>query len=71
MPQPDKVTALAEADESTLPDDLKPYFQQCRDKLGLVPNVLRAWLIRPAKLRHFIHMYDELMVSLRREPPCP
>src|ERR1700710_280353 len=63
MPQPTHVTALADADESTLPDELKPYFQKCRDKLGFVPNVLRAWLIRPEKLRNFIRLYDELMLA--------
>ena len=63
MPQPTHVTALADADESTLPDDLRPYFQKCRDKLGFVPNVLRAWLLRPEKLRNFIRLYDELMLG--------
>ena len=63
MPQPNKVTALADADESTLPEDLRPYFQKCRDKLGFVPNVLRAWLLRPEKLRNFIKAYDELMLG--------
>jgi len=63
MPQPDHVTALAEADESMLPEDLVPYFQKCRDKLGFVPNVLRAWLLRPEKLRTFIKLYDELMLG--------
>ena len=63
MPQPNKVTALAEADESTLPEDLRPYFQKCRDKLGFVPNVLKAWLLRPEKLRNFIRAYDELMLG--------
>jgi uncharacterized peroxidase-related enzyme len=63
MPQPNRVTALADADESTLPEDLRPYFQKCRDKLGFVPNVLRAWLLRPEKLRNFIRAYDELMLG--------
>lgn len=63
MPQPDHVTALDDADESTLPEDLRPYFQKCRDKLGFVPNVLRAWLVRPEKLRNFIKLYDELMLG--------
>ena len=63
MPQPTHVTALADADEATLPEDLRPYFQKCRDKLGFVPNVLRAWLVRPEKLRTFIRMYDELMLG--------
>jgi uncharacterized peroxidase-related enzyme len=47
MPQPDYVMDLREPSEDTLPDDLKPYFAKCRDKLGFVPNVLRAWLLRP------------------------
>ena len=63
MPQPTHVTALADADEAALPADLQPYFQKCRDKLGFVPNVLRAWLLRPEKLRNFIRAYDELMLA--------
>ena len=63
MPQPLHVTALTDADESTLPEELQPYFQKCRDKLGFVPNVLRAWLLRPETLRNFIKMYDELMLG--------
>lgn len=63
MPQPGHVTALADADEAGLPEELRPYFQKCRDKLGFVPNVLRAWLLRPAKLRNFVRLYDELMLA--------
>lgn len=63
MPQPTHVTALADADEATLPEELRPYFQKCRDKLGFVPNVLRAWLLRPEKLKNFVRLYDELMLA--------
>ncbi len=63
MPQPDHVMDLREPSEDTLPDDLKPYFVKCRDKLGFVPNVLRAWLLRPERLRTFIRAYDELMLG--------
>ena len=63
MAQPAHVMRLREADESALPEDLRPYFQKCRDKLGFVPNVLRAWLLRPEKLRTFIRAYDELMLG--------
>ncbi|MFY7778157.1 MAG: peroxidase-related enzyme [Elstera sp.] len=63
MPQPTKVMDLTTPDDSSLPDDLKPYFQKCRDKLGMVPNVLRAWLLRPEKLRTFIASYNELMLG--------
>ncbi len=54
---------LDELSEDSLPEDLKPYFAKCRDKLGFVPNVLRAWLLRPERLRTFIHSYDELMLA--------
>ncbi len=63
MPQPAHVMDLHTPGEETLPDDLRPYFQKCRDKLGFVPNVLRAWLLRPEKLRTFIKMYDQLMLA--------
>ena len=63
MPQPDHIMDLRDASEDSLPDDLKPYFAKCRDKLGFVPNVLRAWLLRPEKLRNFIRCYDELMLA--------
>ena len=63
MPQPNHVMDLREPSEDTLPDDLKPYFAKCRDKLGFVPNVLRAWLLRPERLRNFIRAYDELMLA--------
>ena len=63
MPQPDHVMDLEVPDESALPEDLRPYWQKCRDKLGLVPNVLRAWALRPEKLRTFIASYNELMLG--------
>ena len=25
--------------------------------------MLRAWLLRPEKLRNFVHLYDELMLA--------
>lgn len=49
--------------ESTLPEDLRKYMRICREKLGLVPNVIRAFSLRPAKLRTFIAAYGELMLS--------
>ncbi len=63
MPQPTHVMDLREPSEESLPEDLQPYFAKCRDKLGFVPNVLRAWLLRPARLRNFIRAYDELMLA--------
>ena len=42
MPQPDHVMDLELPSEDALPEDLRPYWQKCKDKLGFVPNVLRA-----------------------------
>lgn len=63
MPQPDHVMALPVPDPADLEDDLQRYFAKCREKLGLVPNVLRAYAFRPQKLRAFIEMYNELMLG--------
>lgn len=63
MPQPKHVMKLRVPDEKTLPDDLKKYFDLCREKLGLVPNVLKAYALRPEKLRAFIQLYNDLMLG--------
>lgn len=65
MPQPDKITALAHPDPEgeTLETDLQAYYDKCREKLGLVPNVLKAYALRPRKLRTFIALYNELMLG--------
>lgn len=63
MPQPDHVMKLPVPDEAELDEDIRKYFQVCRDKLGLVPNVLRAYALRPEKLRAFGKMYNDLMLG--------
>lgn len=63
MPQPDHVMKLPVPEEAGLDEDLRKYFQVCRDKLGLVPNVLRAYSLRPEKLRAFGKMYNDLMLG--------
>lgn len=63
MPQPDDVMALPVPDPASLDEDLQRYFAKCQEKLGLVPNVLRAYAFRPEKLRAFIQMYNELMLG--------
>jgi uncharacterized peroxidase-related enzyme len=63
MPQPDHVSGLCVPDPETLDDDLKALFARCLDKLGIVPNVLRAYSLRPQRLRNFIAMYNELMLA--------
>ena len=63
MPQPDRISALPVADPETLDEDLRALFALCREKLGIVPNVLRAYSLRPQKLRNFVAMYNELMLA--------
>ena len=63
MPQPDKIMDLTTPPESDLPSDLDPYWTKCREKLGFVPNVLRAYALRPQKLRNFMTTYNELMLG--------
>lgn len=63
MPQPDHISALPVPDPETLDEELRALFALCRDKLGIVPNVLRAYSLRPQKLKNFVAMYNELMLA--------
>jgi uncharacterized peroxidase-related enzyme len=63
MPQPDHISALPVADPEALDEDLRGLFALCAEKLGIVPNVLRAYSVRPQKLRNFVAMYNELMLA--------
>jgi uncharacterized peroxidase-related enzyme len=48
-------------DESELPEDLQKFFSVCRDKLGLIPNVLAAYSHDDEQLRTFSRFYNALM----------
>jgi uncharacterized peroxidase-related enzyme len=63
MPQPKHVMRLKVPAEASLAEDLKQYFDLCREKLGLVPNVLKSYALRPEKLRAFIALYNDLMLG--------
>src|SRR5271170_4075903 len=63
VPQPDHISALPIADPKALEGDLRELFALCTEKLGIVPNVLRAYSLRPQKLRNFVAMYNELMLA--------
>ncbi len=58
-----RVTALALDPEAPLDDDIEAYFAKCEEKLGLVPNVLKAYAFDQAKLRAFMEMYNDLMLG--------
>lgn len=63
MPQPDRVSALGVPDPAGLDDDLKAIWDKCVEKLGFVPNVFNAYSLKPQRLRNFMAMYNEIMLS--------
>jgi uncharacterized peroxidase-related enzyme len=63
MPQPDHIQALPVPAPEALDPDLQKYMKICEEKLGLVPNVIRAYAFRPQRLRNFIATYKELMLE--------
>ncbi|CAH2600182.1 Peroxidase-related enzyme [Rhodovastum atsumiense] len=63
MPQPDHISALGVPDPATLDDDLQAIWGKCVEKLGFVPNVYAAYSLKPQRLRHFMQMYNEIMLA--------
>ena len=58
-----KMTVLDLGNDAELDRELKAYFEKCREKLGFVPNVLRAYAFDATKLKAFIMMADDLMLG--------
>jgi len=46
-----------------LPEATQKYFDVCQDKLGMVPNVLKAYAFDVDKLNVFTAMYNDLMLA--------
>jgi uncharacterized peroxidase-related enzyme len=42
---------------------MESYFAKCQEKLGFVPNVLKAYAFDNAKLEAFVAMYNDLMLA--------
>jgi uncharacterized peroxidase-related enzyme len=63
MPQPDHISALGVPDPAGLDDDFQAIWRKCVDKLGFVPNVFSTYSLRPKRLRNFMAMYNEIMLS--------
>lgn len=59
----DKVMAIDCGAQATLSPANEAYFAKCMEKLGFVPNVLRAYAFDDAKLSAFIAMVDDLMLA--------
>jgi uncharacterized peroxidase-related enzyme len=57
-----EVTALKLAAEKLSPE-MAAYFAKCEEKLGFVPNVLKAYAFDSAKLSAFVAMYNDLMLA--------
>ncbi len=56
------ITALELAPASLSPE-MAAYFAKCEEKLGFVPNVLKAYAFDMAKLAAFVAMYNDLMLA--------
>jgi uncharacterized peroxidase-related enzyme len=56
------LTAL-QLHETDLELELRDYFRNCEEKLGFIPNVLKAYAFDNKKLKAFIDMSDDLMLG--------
>ncbi|MEM8690392.1 MAG: peroxidase-related enzyme [Pseudomonadota bacterium] len=59
----DQPTALDLPMVDPLPHDTQKYFDICTEKLGMIPNVLKAYAFDIEKLNTFTAMYNELMLG--------
>jgi uncharacterized peroxidase-related enzyme len=60
---PEAVTALTLEPETPLSEAMTGYFAKCEEKLGMVPNVLRAYAFNNEKLEAFVGFYNDLMLA--------
>ncbi len=64
MEDRDKIWELSiEPDFDALDSDLQRYIEVCRDRLGLIPNVISANAIDSERLRTFADSYNRLMLG--------
>jgi len=56
------ITALS-LSPAPLSDDMQAYFAKCEERLGFVPNVLKAYAFDMTKLGAFVAMYNDLMLA--------
>jgi uncharacterized peroxidase-related enzyme len=57
-----EITAL-DLKAAPLSPAMQAYFAKCEEKLGFVPNVLKAYAFDMAKLEAFVAMYNDLMLG--------
>jgi len=58
-----RLMALDVGPEARLDPDTEAYFAKCQEKLGFIPNVLKAYAFDNTKLKAFIAMADDLMLG--------
>ncbi|WMS43073.1 peroxidase-related enzyme [Acuticoccus sp. MNP-M23] len=63
MENEEAVISLDLPPQTPLSEETEAYFAKCQDKLGLVPNVLRAYSFDENKLRKFTDFYNEVMLA--------
>ncbi len=59
----DQPTALDLPAVDPLPEQTQAYFDLCVEKLGILPNVLRAYAFDIEKLEAFTRLYNDLMLG--------
>ncbi len=57
-----EVTVL-DLEPAPLSPGMEAYFKKCEEKLGFVPNVLKAYAFDMPKLEAFVAMYNDLMLA--------
>ena len=57
-----EITALS-LQRGKLSPEMQAYFDKCMEKLGFVPNVLKAYAFDNAKLEAFAGFYNDLMLG--------
>ena len=63
MSNTDQTTGLDLPMLDPLPEATQKYFDICQDKLGMVPNVLKAHAFDVDKLNTFTALYNDLMLA--------
>ena len=63
MSKHETATALDLGPRAKLTPELDAYLAKCQEKLGFVPNVLQAYAFDAIKLKAFIDLVDDLMLS--------
>jgi uncharacterized peroxidase-related enzyme len=59
----DTVITALELGDAELTPAMRAYFDKCTEKLGFVPNVLKAYAFDMPKLEAFVALYNDLMLA--------